>query len=93
MERAIQADLASASVFASGGPTGLLLGTSYFLIPYYPLAVIAVSTHVALGLRIVLLGHQIEPPAAARAAYAISTLGAVAAALIASALLGPHVAG
>jgi hypothetical protein len=80
-------------VYASGGPTGLLLGTSYFLIPYYPLALIAVSTHVALGLRIVLLGHQIEPAAAARAACAISALGAVTAVLIATALLGVHVAG
>jgi hypothetical protein len=80
-------------MFASGGPPGLLLGTTYYLIPYYPLAVIAVSTHVALGLRIVLLGHQIEPAAAARAAYAISALGAVTAVLIATALLGVHVAG
>jgi hypothetical protein len=80
-------------VFASGGPTGLLLGPVYYLIPYYPLAVVAVSTHVALGLRIVLLGHRIEPAAAARATYAISALGAVTAVLIATALLGVHVAG
>jgi hypothetical protein len=79
-------------LFASGGPAGLLLGTSYYLIPYYPLAVIAVSTHIALGLRIVALGHRIQPAVAARAAYAISTLGAVAAVVIATALLGVHIA-
>lgn len=79
-------------LFASGGPAGLLFGTSYCLIPYYPLAVIAVSTHIALGLRIVLLGHRIQPTVAARAAYAVSTLGAVAAVVIATALLGVHVA-
>jgi hypothetical protein len=80
-------------VFASGGPKGLLFGTNYYLIPYYPLAIIAVSTHVALGLRIVLLGHQIEPATAARVTHAISVLGALAAVLIATALLGVHVAG
>lgn len=78
--------------FASGGPAGLLLGTSYSLIPYYPLAVIAVSTHIALGLRIVMLGHRIQPAIAARAAYAVSTLGAVAAVVIVTALLGVHIA-
>ena len=79
-------------LFASGGPAGLLFGTSYYLIPYYPLAVIAVSTHIALGLRIVMLGHRIQPTVAARATYAVSTLGAVAAVVIATALLGVHIA-
>jgi hypothetical protein len=79
-------------LFASGGPAGLLFGTSYYLIPYYPLAVIAVSTHVALGLRIVMLGHRVRPTVATRAAYAVSTLGAAAAVVIATALLGVHIA-
>jgi len=78
-------------LFASGGPVGLLLGTSYYLIPYYPLAVIAVAAHVALGIRIVMLGHRIQPAVAARAAYAVSTLGAVVAVVIATALLGVHI--
>jgi hypothetical protein len=65
---------------------------SYYLIPYYPLAVIAVSTHIALGMRIVMLGHRIQPAVAARAAYAVSMLGAVTAAVIATALLGVHFA-
>jgi succinate dehydrogenase/fumarate reductase cytochrome b subunit len=76
---------------ASGGPAGLLLSASYFLIPYYPLAVIAVFTHIGLGIRIVLLGHRIQPAIAARAAYAVSTLGAVVAVVIATALFGVHV--
>jgi len=80
-------------LFASGGPTGLLLGSSYFLIPYYPFAVIAVSAHVALGLRIVLLQHRTHPAAATRVTYAISALGAAAAVLIATALLGVHFGG
>jgi len=79
-------------LFASGGPSGLLLSTSYFLIPYYPLAVIAVFTHIGLGIRIVLLGHRIQPAIAARAAYAVSTLGAVVTIVIAMALFGMHIA-
>jgi hypothetical protein len=80
-------------LFASGGPTGLLLGTAYYLIPYYTFAVIAVFVHVALGLRIILLAHQFKPAAVARALYAISALGVVAGVFITIALLGVHVAG
>jgi hypothetical protein len=79
-------------LFASGGSAGLLLSRSYFLIPYYPLAVIAVFTHIALGLRIVLVGHRIEPTVAARTAFAVSTLGAVVAVIITAALYGVHIA-
>jgi len=79
-------------LFASGGPAGLLLGTSYYLIPYYPLAVIAVFTHIALGLRIVMLGHRIQQAVAARAVYAVATLGAVVAVVVTVALLDAHIA-
>lgn len=83
------ADVETDWLYASGGPAGLLLSASYYLIPYYLLAVIAVSTHVALGLRIVLLEHRMG--GADHATRGVAAFGAVTAVLITAALLGVHV--
>jgi hypothetical protein len=62
--------------WASGAPTGLLLDPwNVRLIPHYFLAVLFLIGHLAVGLRAVLLGHGVRAITAARATWAICTVG------------------
>ncbi len=62
--------------WASGAPTGLLLDPwNVRLIPHYSLAVLFLISHLAVGLRGVLLGHGIRATTADRATWTICTVG------------------
>jgi hypothetical protein len=78
--------------FAIGAPAGLV-GDSWNvrLIPHYSLAVCLLFTHLACGLRIVLLAHGMSPTRAARLAIAMMVLGVVVGITITAAMLGAHV--
>ena len=60
------------------------------LIPHYSLGVWFVIGHMGLGLRGVLLAHQLSPKIADRASWAVGALGAVVALTITVAQLGVH---
>jgi len=78
-------------LWASGAPVGLLPDAwNVRLIPHYSLGVWFVITHMGLGLRGVLLAHQVSPSLADRAAWAVSTLGAAVALTITIAQLSVH---
>ena len=62
------------------------------LIAHYWVGPIAIFTHVACGLRMVLLQHDISPAMADRLALALITVGVVAASVILVALLNVHIA-
>lgn len=62
--------------WASGAPTGLLLDPwSVRLIPYYSLGVLFLVSHLAVGLRAILLGHGVRPITAARTTWTTCALG------------------
>ena len=62
------------------------------LIAHYWVGPIAVVTHVACGLRVVLLQHNVSTVTANRMALALIALGLVASSLIMAALLNVHIA-
>jgi hypothetical protein len=62
------------------------------LIAHYWVGPIAIVAHVACGLRMVLLQHDISPAMANRLALALITAGVVASSLILAALLNVHIA-
>jgi hypothetical protein len=62
------------------------------LIAHYWVGPIAIVTHVACGLRMVLLQHDISPATANRLALALITVGVVASSVILVALLNVHIA-
>jgi hypothetical protein len=62
------------------------------LIAHYWVGPIAIITHVACGLRMVLLQHDISPPTANRLALALITVGVIASSVILLALLNVHIA-
>jgi hypothetical protein len=62
------------------------------LIAHYWAGPIAIVTHVACGLRMVLLQHDISPVTANRLALALITMGVVGSSLILVALLNIHIA-
>jgi hypothetical protein len=62
------------------------------LIAHYWMGPIAIVAHVACGLRMVLLQHDISPAMANRLALALITAGVVASSLILAALLNVHIA-
>jgi hypothetical protein len=62
------------------------------LIAHYWMGPIAIVAHVACGLRMVLLQHDISPAMANRLALALITAGAVASSVIMVALLNVHIA-
>ena len=69
--------------WASGAPTGLLLDPwSVRLIPHYSLAVLFLFSHLAVGLRAVLLGHGIRAITAARTTWTICAAGLAVALVI-----------
>jgi hypothetical protein len=77
--------------FAAGGPLGLLHQPwRGALIDYYALSVFLIIVHAALGLRIVLLGHDTKERTADRMVYSGIAVGAVVTALIMAAALGLH---
>jgi len=77
--------------FAAGGPLGLLHQPwRGALIDYYALSVFLIVVHVALGLRIVILGHGAQESTANRVVYAGIGVGALVTTLIMAAALGVH---
>ena len=62
------------------------------LIAHYWVGPVAIVTHVACGLRMVLLQHDISPAMANRLTLALITAGVVASCLILVALLNVHIA-
>jgi hypothetical protein len=62
------------------------------LIAHYWVGPIAIVTHVACGLRMVLLQRDISPPTANRLVLALITVGVVASSVILLALLNVHIA-
>src|SRR5215813_4539593 len=64
--------------WASGAPTGLLLDSwNVRLIPHYSLAVWFVVTHIAVGVRVILIAHRISLIAVNRVAWASCAAGFV----------------
>ena len=77
--------------FAAGGPLGLLHQPwRGALIDYYALSVFLIIVHAALGLRVVLLGHNTKEGTANRVVYAGMAVGALVTVLIMAAALGLH---
>ena len=80
--------------FAIGAPAGLMGDPwNVRLVPHYSLAVFLLFSHLACGLRAVLLGHDATEKRANRIARAVIGLGGVIALVIISAMLGVHVVG
>jgi len=74
--------------WASGAPSGLLLDAwNVRLIPHYSLAVLFVICHAAMGLRAILLGHNIRAAVADRVAWTLCAIGLVVSFVIAVAQL------
>jgi hypothetical protein len=77
--------------WASGAPTGLLLDAwNVRLIPHYSLAVLFVMSHLAMGLRAVLLGHAARLASANRLAWIICGVGFPVSFVVAIAQLTIH---
>jgi hypothetical protein len=78
--------------FAIGAPAGMM-GDSWNvrLVPHYSLAVLLLFSHLACGVRNVLLGRSIAMTAATRTAAAIIAFGGVVAFTVTLAMLGLHV--
>jgi hypothetical protein len=74
------------SMLVSLSPSNLRLIAHYWVGP------IAIAAHVACGLRMVLLQHDISPATANRFALALITVGVVASSVILVALLNVHIA-
>jgi hypothetical protein len=62
------------------------------LVPHYSLAVFLLFTHIACGVRMVILGRRVSAPAATRTAVAIIAFGGAVALTVTLAMLGVHVA-
>ena len=78
-------------LWASGAAVGLMPDAwNVRLIPHYSLGVWFVIAHIGLGLRGVLLAHQVSPPVADRAAWAVGALGTAFALTITIAQLRVH---
>ena len=77
--------------WASGAPTGLLLDPwNVRLIPHYSLAVLFVISHLAMGLRRVLLTHGVVVASANRLAWIICGVGLAVSLVITIAQLRVH---
>jgi hypothetical protein len=74
------------SMLVSLSPSNLRLIAHYWVGP------IAIVAHVACGLRMVLLQHDISPATANRLALGLITVGVVASSVILAALLNVHIA-
>ena len=60
------------------------------LVDYYALSVFLIAVHIALGLRIVLLGHHVSETTANRVVYVGTVVGSLVTVLIMAAALGLH---
>jgi hypothetical protein len=77
--------------FAIGAPAGLMGDPwNVRLVPHYSLAVFLLFSHLACGLRAVLLGHHVAETSADRIARAVIGLGGIIALVIISSMLGVH---
>lgn len=77
----------------TGNDHGLLYHLSGFsLVGHYWVGPIAIVTHVACGLRGVMLQHGVSDGLASRTAWLSSSLGIIASSVILAGLLGAHVA-
>jgi hypothetical protein len=80
-------------LWASGAPAGLLDDPwNVRLIPHYFFGVWFLITHMGLGLRGVLLAHEVSPAAADRVAWGVGVLGLVVTLTISVAQLSVHAA-
>jgi hypothetical protein len=78
--------------FAIGAPAGMMDDPwNVRLVPHYSLAVFLLFSHVACGMRMVLLGRSVSAPAATRTAVAIIALGGAVALTVTLAMLRVHV--
>ena len=69
-------DVDTTFAWASGAPTGLLHDPwNVRLIPHYSLAPLFVISHLAVGLRTVLLGHDVRVAVANRLAWVVCGIG------------------
>jgi len=77
--------------FAIGAPAGLVGDPwNVRLVPHYSLAVLLLFTHLACGLRNVLLGRRIAVTTATRTAAAVIIFGGAVAFTVTLAMLGVH---
>jgi hypothetical protein len=78
--------------FAIGAPAGMMGDTwNVRLVPHYSLAVFLLFTHLACGLRAVLLGHDVAEKMANGIAVGVIMFGGMVALTVISAMLGVHV--
>jgi hypothetical protein len=78
--------------FAIGAPAGLMGDPwNVRLLPPCSLAVFLLFSHLACGVRTVLLGRRVAAPAATRTAVGIIALGGAVALIVTLAMLGVHV--
>jgi succinate dehydrogenase/fumarate reductase cytochrome b subunit len=64
--------------------------SSFTLVAHYWLGPVAIVTHVACGLRLIMLERGISPAGAGRIAWGLIGLGAIASSVILAGLLGVH---
>lgn len=77
--------------FASAAPEGVVKDPwSIRLIPHYSIAVVALMTHLSLGLRGVLLAHGVRSSTANSLVRGGAATGALVSVLITAALMGVH---
>jgi len=72
------------------GPTGQILDTAAFLIPYYIAGVFFLLVHVSLGLRQILLAHSAGKRSANRTFFALTVGATLITLLITAAMFGVH---
>ena len=72
------------------GPTGHILDTAAFLIPYYMAGVFFLLAHVSLGLRQILLAHSSDEHTANRTFFALTGGATLVTVLITAAMFGVH---
>jgi hypothetical protein len=72
---------------------GLLAYLSFFpLVAHYWVGPVAIVTHVACGLRVVMLEHRVPQIRATQAAWGLIVAGGLASSIILAGLLGAHIA-
>lgn len=72
---------------------GLLAYLSFFpLVAHYWVGPVAIVTHVACGLRVVMLEHRVPQLRATQAAWGLIVAGGLASSIILAGLLGAHIA-
>jgi succinate dehydrogenase/fumarate reductase cytochrome b subunit len=77
--------------FFAVSQNGLLDDSRSFLTPYYILAVIALVIHLCMGLRVVMLAHNVEEVTVDRVFKSVMGIGILAATLITGAMFDVHI--